>query len=224
MKKLDKEKFIKDLKKNKIKKNIIDAFEDIERENFFDSVFNSRIYTMEKIPLGHGETSDDPLVLAKMIQALNPKKNWRLLEIGTGSGYSTAVLSRLVSEIVSAEYHEDLAKAAKPKVISEGCYNVKFLAGDASEILEELGEFDGIIVFAACVQRPFTFIEILKANGSLVFPMGPAFQQQIILFNKPEEEMSEYSSAYFKFMDLCDFNSIRGIYGWLDREDVPDNS
>ena len=221
--KLNKEKYFKELKKQKIKKNILEAFGDIDRSNFFDSVFKDKIYSMEKIPIGHGETSDDPAILAKMIQALNPKKDWRLLEIGTGSGYSTAVLSRLVSEIISIEYNEDLALRAKPKVISEGCYNVKFLAGDAGENPDQIGEFDGIIVFAACVQRPFSFINILKDNGSIVFPMGPAFQQQIVHFTKPAGEISDYSSSHFRFLDLCNFNSIRGKYGWIDREFIPED-
>jgi protein-L-isoaspartate(D-aspartate) O-methyltransferase len=218
---LNEEKYIKELKKLKLKKNILDAFSDIDRRKFFDPVFENKLYSMEKVPIGHGETSDEPVILAKMIQALNPEKNWRLLEIGTGSGYSTAILSRLVSEIVSVEYFEDLASSAKPKVISEGCYNVKFLSGDANDMPEDENGFNGIIVFAGCSQRPFTLLNILKDNGRIVFPMGPAIQQQVVLFTKPSGDILDNSTSSFKFLDFCNFSSIRGKYGWVDKVFLP---
>ncbi|MFC1670303.1 protein-L-isoaspartate O-methyltransferase, partial [Spirochaetota bacterium] len=171
------EKFLKVLKSNKIKKNIRDAISSIDREKFFDPFFKKDVFEFGPLPVGCGENSDDVIIMAKMIELLSPKKNWRILEVGTGSGYSTAVLASLVKEVVTVEYHEGIAKEAKERLVSQGFFNIRFYTGDATEMTDDMGKFDGIIIFPACVKRPFSIIPLLKYDGPLVFPMGTPLQQ-----------------------------------------------
>ena len=200
------------LKQHKITKKIRDAFEKVDRKNYFDSVFHNEIYTEARIPLGYGQKSDNPLILTKMIQILSPQKKMRILEVGTGSGYSTAVLSSMVSQIVTVEYDERLARMAKERITKQGITNITFLAGDATEITDELGSFDAIIILAACRQTPLAILESLAPGGTAVFPMGPIHEQQIVEYhNNPEPREQS-----FKFHDLCVFEIIRCPYGWED--------
>lgn len=212
----EKNKFLKLLKDAKIGKHVLDAIAAVDRKKFFDPIFADRIWTAGPIPIGAGQTSDDLLVLARMISRLSPKKKWRVLEVGTGSGYSTALLSLLAKEVVSIEYHEELARSAKEHVIGEGYANTRFFSGDATDFDGPLGDFDGVIVFAACVRTPYFLVNVVKEGGVAAFPMGPAHQQQITHFvNNPA---ARRTNENYKFHELCTFDSIRGIYGWVDEE------
>lgn len=210
-----KEGFLEKLKKHDIKKNIINSFAGVKRTDFFDPFFNKKINELDSIPIGNGEKSDDPVTLAKMIQILSPKKKWRVLEVGTGSGYSTAILASMVSEVITIDYHEALGNAARERFIQNGIINVKSYSGDASSISEQFGEFDGVIIFAACIHRPFSLINTLKDKGVIVYPMGPPFRQQITLYEKSSPDDPETGINNFKFYDFCTFDSIKGKFGWL---------
>ncbi len=210
----EKNRCLKLLREAKIGKPVLDAIAAVDRSKFFDPIFADRFWTPEPIPIGAGQTSDDLTVMARMIGLLAPKKKWRVLEVGTGSGYSAAVLSLLVKEVVTIEYHEELARSAKERVIGAGYSNTRFFAGDATDFDGPLGEFDGVIVFAACVRTPYFLVNTANEGGFAVFPMGPAHQQQITKFvnNPAARRMNEN----YRFYDFCTFESIRGIYGWVD--------
>ncbi len=210
---------LKALKKEGIAKNIVDAFAKVDRMKFFDPRFRDRLAKFEPVPIGFRENSDAPVILAKMIELLSPRKEWRILEIGTGSGYSSAVLSSLVKEIHTVEYHEPIALRAKERVIEAGFWNVRFYAGDASDFGTPLGEFDAVLVLAACLQTPYSIFTMLKNGSTAVYPMGPAHQQQIVKFTnnlRAKDFMKNFS-----FGSLCAFDSIRGKYGWVDRPPIP---
>jgi protein-L-isoaspartate(D-aspartate) O-methyltransferase len=210
----DSTKYLKHLKESGVAKPILDAIADVDRRKFFDAIFADRVYTGEEIPIGCGQKSDDPLIMAKMIGHLGLKKKSRVLEVGTGSGYSTAVLAQLSADLVTVEYHEDLARTAKERVIGLGCGTARFYAGDATDFDGPLGLFDAVIVFAACARTPYFLINAVKPGGVAVFPMGPAHQQQIARFvNNPE---ARRMSDNFRFSDMCAYDSIRGVYGWID--------
>ncbi len=217
----EKSRYLNALKSEGAPKTLVDAFAGVDREIFFDPIFADRIYAMEPIPIGSGQKSEPPLVLAKMLSHLPLRKKGRVLEVGTGSGYSTAVLSHLAKELVTIEYHEDLARSAKERLIGRGFPVSRFFAGDATDFDGPLGEFDAVIVFAACMRTPFFLINALRPGGVAVFPMGPAHQQQIARFvNDPD---ARQSADNFRFFDYCTFDSIRGVYGWVDLPDVPSN-
>ena len=213
----DSTKYLKQLKEAGIAKPILEAIADVDRGKFFDPIFAERVYNGEAIPIGYGQKSDDPVIMAKMIGHLGLRKKSRVLEVGTGSGYSTAILALLSQDLVTVEYHEDLARTAKERVIGLGYGNARFYAGDATDFDGPLGLFDAVIVFAACARTPYFLVNAVKPGGVAVFPMGPAHQQQIARFvNNPE---ARRMSDNFKFSDMCAFDSIRGVYGWVD---VPD--
>jgi protein-L-isoaspartate(D-aspartate) O-methyltransferase len=158
--------------------------------------------------------SDPPGTLAKMLHYLAPRKSWRVMEIGTGSGYSTAVLSSLVREVVTVEFHESLALGAKERLARLRVKNVRFFAGEGTDREELLGPFDGILVLAACQKRPLSLVRSLKEKGVMVFPMGPIHQQQIIILRNESPDDRE---VLFKveYRELCSFTPLRGPYGWL---------
>ncbi len=213
MKKKELNKLLETLKKNKIKKKILDVIEKTEREKFFDPLFRERLYGPDPIPIGLHEKSESLPVLARMIQLLDLKKKSRVLEIGTGSGYSTALIAPLVSEVVTIEYHEELAVAARDRLKDTGLKNIKFYAGDGTDNREDLGFFDALIVLCGCNSNPYSVINLLNDEGSAVFPMGTPLQQQIILFRNLLSDGSIPQSRV-EFHDFCQFDSIRGRYGW----------
>jgi protein-L-isoaspartate(D-aspartate) O-methyltransferase len=204
--------FLKLLKDNKIRKNVINSFDSIDQEKFFDPIFEKKLYTDETIPIGKGQNSDPPLALARMLHYLTSKKSSRILEIGTGSGYSTALISPLADEIITIEYHEPLARAAKERLTHLHCTNIRFFAGEGTNIDEPLGLFDAIIIFAACRKRPLSLSSNLQSGGTIIFPMGPFHQQQIAVLEKiPHEEGEAIYETHF--YELCTFTPIIGLYG-----------
>lgn len=218
----DKDSFLKSLEAAGISKESLQAFALVEQERFIPKAVGVFHYQMSPMPVGFGEKSDDPLLLAQMIDLLSPQKNWRLLEIGSGSGYSSAILSTMVKELVTVEFNEALARIAKEKLIENGYFNVRSFAGDASLISGELGLFDGVIVLAACSQRPLRILAVLKRGGTAVFPMGPVFRQQLVRFkNLPAADGNTIRN--FSFHSFCSVPSLRGEYGWLDRVPEPPN-
>lgn len=224
----DKKTFIKYLKDRDIQKKVLDAIQDVDQEIFFTENIKNGIYSTKPVPIGCGETSDDPFALAKMIQVLDPKKSWKILEVGTGSGYSTAILSGMVKEVVTVEYHEPLAQLAKERLINEGYFNIRIFAGDATQMHDRLGPFDGIIIHPACSHRPLTLLSMVKENRYAIFPMGPTFQQQIVRY-KNVTLGGEDTLKNFTFYDFCRAESIRGRYGWRDQvegflvDELPDD-
>ncbi len=199
--------FLEQLKEAGIKEEIIKAFAWVDQDLFFDKIFKGSFYEDEPLPIGCGEKSDSPFVLAKMLCQLLPGENCRILEIGTGSGYSTAILSRLFNEVVSVEFHEELALKAKERLEGLNINNVKFLAGNITDHNSLSGIFDRIIILASCAARPLYLLPYLESKGVLVFPMGPAHQQQITAFiNEPAENGSLFR---IHFYDLCYFDPIK---------------
>jgi protein-L-isoaspartate(D-aspartate) O-methyltransferase len=198
------------LKQDGIREEIIEAFKKINQKDFFDQIFSGYFYSHEPIPIGNGEKGDASQILAKMINYLSLGKGSRILEVGTGSGYSTAILSKLFNEVVSVEYYEELALNAKERIAKYKIKNVKFLTGDITELDGLTGLFDGIIIFAACASRPLFLADHLKEKGIIVFPMGPIYQQQItVMLNEPGENGSLYKMSFY---DLCSFTPLMGMY------------
>ena len=208
---------IEDLKNNDIDEKLIKIVSEINRENFFDSHFKKQLFTGKPIPAGYGVESDDILLLLKMIEYLAPMKKSRVLEVGTGSGYSTAILSSLAKEVVTIEFNEILAKESKDKLLEEGYLNIKFFAGDVTRLEEKLGQFDRVIVYPACVQSPVVLFSMLKNNGIGVYPMGFPVSQQITIYKNKAK--TEDITKKFSFHDYCSLKSIRGRYGWVDHVD-----
>lgn len=207
-----KEEFVTRLQKNKIPKRVLDAFAAVKQEDFFDEIYEDRLYGFEPVPIGRGETSDDPLALARMIHYCGIKKDFHVLEVGTGSGYSTAILAQLAKSVTTIEIDETLALLAKQRFKKMGLSNVRIFAGDGTDVDESLGFFDAAVILAGCRKRPLLLLHVMKPDSLVVFPMGPAHQQQIaLMLNHRDDNVEGLYPVVFK--EFCSFMPIIGIYG-----------
>ncbi len=207
-----KQDFIDLLIKEKIESHIVDAFNEVDQQIFFDTMFEDKFYDKD-VPVGYGEHSDNFLMLARMINLMHIDANDRILEVGTGSGYSTAVLSLLCREVLTSEFHEELASTAKERLYSHGFANIRFYAGDATEDDNPFGTVEKAIIHSACKRRPMVILANLKPGGTLIYPMGPDFSQQIVsIINRPNADTGEnFTTGFF---DHGVFSKIKGFYGY----------
>lgn len=207
---------LKALKKEKFPNAIVNAFATVPQENFFDQGFRSLWYTGKPVPIGLGEYSDATLDLLRMFRRLEPNKKWKVLEVGTGSGYSTALLSHLVKEVITVEWKEELAASAKCSIQASGVTNVRIFCGDGTLYEKALGLFDAVVIMAACRKRPLSLTRQIKAGGRIAFPMGTPTQQQITIMvnNAPDNLDTDEEFFTTRFFEFCEFYPARGRYGW----------
>lgn len=153
---------------------IIDAFRKVPREMFVPEEYKTYAYSDEPLPIGRGQTISAPHMVAIMTELLEPTNNDKILEIGTGSGYQTAILSYILKngEVFSIEYDEVLGERAKQILKELGFSNVFIKIGDGYFGWEEKAPFDGIIITCATPEIPPPLIEQLKEGGRIVAPVG----------------------------------------------------
>jgi protein-L-isoaspartate(D-aspartate) O-methyltransferase len=157
----------------------------VPRERFVSAESAAAAYDNRPLPIGHRQTISQPLIVAAMTQLLQIGPDARVLEVGTGSGYQTAVLAELATRVSTIEIVEPLAAGAK-KILGElGYDNVVFRSGDGAAGWSEHAPFDGIIVTAAAREIPPALIEQLRPGGRLVIPVGSsAMGQDLLLVEK----------------------------------------
>jgi protein-L-isoaspartate(D-aspartate) O-methyltransferase len=154
------------------------------RHLFVPTRFRSEAYEDYPLSIGHGATISQPYMVALMTELLEPKKEHRILEIGTGSGYQTAILAQLVAEVYSIEMVPELARAAVKTLCELGYANVTVRQGDGYKGWPEQAPFDGIMVTAAPLEVPAALIAQLSTAGRLVVPVGSRWNQELILIEK----------------------------------------
>ena len=157
---------------------VLDAMGSIERDLFVPEKLRSDAYADRPLPIGEGQTISQPYVVAFMTELLSLKGTERVLEIGTGSGYQTAVLGKLAAEVYSIEIVPTLSERAKTLLVGLGFDNVHFKAGDGFFGWEEQGPFDAIVVTAAAPKIPEFLWRQLRERGRLIMPLGPDKQLQ----------------------------------------------
>jgi protein-L-isoaspartate(D-aspartate) O-methyltransferase len=145
------------------------------------------------IPIPHGQVTTQPSLIARMVEALALTGDERVLEIGTGYGWQTALLARLAREVFSVERFADLAETARGNLA--GYDNVHVVAGDGSEGLPEQAPFDAIIVAAAYPSVPEPLAQQLAEGGRLVQPLGPGGAEDVVLFEKRGGELDRVRSV-----------------------------
>ena len=143
------------------------------RKAFVDAPLQAAAYDNSALPIACGQTISQPFVVAYMTQMLDVKPAHRVLEIGTGSGYQAAILSRLASHVLTIERFKTLADTARARLAALHCDNVEVMFGDGFDVPAEAGQFDRIIVTAAMVEIPDGLIERLRPDGILIAPVGP---------------------------------------------------
>jgi protein-L-isoaspartate(D-aspartate) O-methyltransferase len=160
---------------------VLEAIRSLDRSEFVPEGMRSEARLDTPLPIGHGQTISQPFVVALMTEALNPQPGERVLEIGTGSGYQTAVLSRLCGEVYTVEVLPALAEPARERLLRLGFQNVRFREGDGTAGWPEEAPFDAIIGTAAPEQLPPALYQQLRPGGRLVLPVGPPKQAQELL-------------------------------------------
>jgi protein-L-isoaspartate(D-aspartate) O-methyltransferase len=164
---------------------VVEAMRGVPREAFVPENLRGRAYNNEPLPIGYGQTISQPYVVALMTELLQPKEGHVVLEIGTGSGYQAAVLSRIVGKVYSVEIVEPLASRARETVRELGYGNIEIRVGDGYFGWEEKGPFDSIVVTAAADHVPPPLVAQLKNGGRMCIPVGqPYFTQVLKLIEK----------------------------------------
>ena len=146
-------------------------------------------YEDESIPIGEGQTITPPFDVAFMTQVLDPKPTEKVYEVGTGSGYQAAILSRLVKEVYSVEIHKPLGERAAATLKMLGYSNVKTRVGDGYAGWPEAAPFDAIIVTCAPQDVPPPLVEQLKEGGRMVIPLGDRFNQKVYFMEKRDGKL-----------------------------------
>ena len=152
---------------------VLRAMEEIPRENFVEPADRDGAYRDSALGIACGQTISQPFVVAYMTEQLQLQKHHRVLEIGTGSGYQAAILSRLCGQVLTIERYRTLADSARKRLAKLGCDNVEVMLGDGFDIPASAGTFDRIIVTAAMEQIPEALVERLDPGGILIAPVGP---------------------------------------------------
>jgi protein-L-isoaspartate(D-aspartate) O-methyltransferase len=163
---------------------VLNAMNKVPRHEFVPESLRQFAYSDEPLPIGYGQTISQPFVVAFMTEQLDPKATDRVLEIGTGSGYQAAVLSRLVAEVYTIEIIEPLAKRAEADLKRLGYLNVKVLAGDGYKGWPEYAPFNSIIVTCAPDRVPQPLIDQLEESGRMIIPVGTLWDQELYLLRK----------------------------------------
>jgi protein-L-isoaspartate(D-aspartate) O-methyltransferase len=167
---------------------VLEAILHVPRHVFVDEALASRAYEDTALPIGHGQTISQPYIVALMTQALIAGGRLKkVLEVGTGSGYQTAVLAGLVDEVYSVERIEPLMKLARKRLREIGCRNVHIKLSDGSWGWKEHAPYDGIIVTAAPAAVPPALLEQLAPGGRLVIPVGGPTMQELLLMQQTDK-------------------------------------
>jgi protein-L-isoaspartate(D-aspartate) O-methyltransferase len=187
---------------------VLHAMASVPRHEFVPFEHRTRAYQDEPLPIGEEQTISQPYIVAAMTVLLRLAGNERVLEIGTGCGYQTAVLSLLAPEVFTIEFRSELARAARERLQRLGYGNVRSLCGDGSLGLPTFAPFDAILVTAAAPGVPSPLTEQLAAGGRMVIPVGTATQQELLLVTK------QGSENRIERHEGCRFVPLYGQHGW----------
>lgn len=160
---------------------VLSAFAELPRERFLPLVQAEEVYEDHPVPIGHGQTISQPYVVALMIEALNPQPHHRILDVGAGSGYQTAILARLCRHVFALERIDALTESAMAALASVNADNVTLCTRDGSVGWPEEAPFDGIICGAAAPEVPQAWLDQLAEGGRVVVPVGEHVQTLLML-------------------------------------------
>ena len=192
------------LKEQGIKSNaVLDRIRDVPRHLFVDEALATRSYEDTALPIGLGQTISQPYIVAKMTESLlNSVIGDRILEIGTGCGYQTAVLSPFFKEIYSIERIRSLLQKTKQRLRAIDIYNVNFFHGDGWQGWSKYGPYDGIIVAAAAPELPIKLLEQLALNGSMIIPIGGSNEQKLMIVTRNQDHYESKDLGSVSFVPL----------------------
>jgi len=163
---------------------VLEAMGQVPRHEFVPETFREQAYEDHPLPIGEEQTISQPYIVAAMLEHLALEAGDRVLEVGTGSGYVTALLSLLASEVYSVERHATLATTAEATLHRLGYRNVHIRAGDGTQGWAEFAPFDAILVSAATSAMPPALFAQLRGGGRMIVPVGPSSSQELQLIVK----------------------------------------
>lgn len=176
------------LGKDALDPRVMDAIRNVPRHEFVPADLRGAAYLNRPLPIGHGQTISQPYIVAAMTDLLRVPPDGRVLEVGTGCGYQSAVLAELCAAVYSIEIVEPLGDAARERLARLGYDNVHVRVGDGHAGWPEHGPYDGIIVTAAAEQAPRPLLEQLKPGGRMIIPLRSGFgYQNLVLIEKDEQ-------------------------------------
>ena len=189
---------------------VLAAMARVPRHEFVAELYRGQAYDDNPLPIGEGQTISQPYIVALMLELLELSSQHTVLEIGTGSGYQTALLAELARQVYSIERHAALAQAARTTLQRLGYTNISVEVGDGSAGLSAHAPYDRIVVAAAAPEIPQPLIDQLKEGGRLIIPIGPPEAQQLKLISKTNgvPGLSEYVG--------CRFVPLIGEQGYRD--------
>ena len=174
---------------------VLSAMAAVPRELFVPESEQRRAYNDSALPIGHGQTISQPWIVAAIAQALGLSGRERVLDVGSGSGYSSAVLARLAGEVIGIERVEELAVRSRQVLRELGVANAEIVAGDGSEGLPERAPFDSIAVHATAPGAPRALLEQLTVGGRLVVPIATDRADMLTVFRRNAEEIDPATGA-----------------------------
>jgi len=182
---------------------VLRAMDEVPREHFVEQNFSDAAYADQALPIPCGQTISQPYVVAYMTEQLGVKPQHRVLEVGTGSGYQAAVLSRLAREVVSIERYRTLAETARSRLKTLGYDNVEIIVGDGLVGAPVRAPFDRIIVTAAAETVPQALVDQLAEGGVMILPLGPhGGTQELIRLTKTAGELKRENLIAVRFVPL----------------------
>ncbi len=202
------DRLVKRLKAQGIRnEGVLQQIRNVPRHLFVDEALASRAYEDTALPIGHGQTISQPYVVARMTEALlEGKALEKVLEIGTGCGYQTAVLAPLVKRIYSVERVPELLRKTRQRLRDLDIYNVQFRPGDGWQGWPKYAPYDGIIVAAAAPVLPEKLLEQLAPGGRMVIPVGPTGYQELTLVTRHDDHYEQQSLGGVSFVPLVPGN------------------
>jgi len=178
----------------------LDALEAIPRENFVPENIKKSAFSDVELPIGHNQVMLFPKIEAKILQTVQVHKTDNVLEIGTGSGYMTALLAYLAEQVCSVEIHEELSLDAQEKLSAEGFENISFIIDDAAEDSEhkiaQHGPYDVIILTGSVAQLPESFKQNLKTGGRIFAVIGTAPSMEATLITRVSDNQYSYEALF----------------------------
>ena len=181
---------------------ILQLFDRVPRHLFLPEGMAPRAYEDAPIPIGFGQTASQPSLQAYYLTILRPTPEEKVLEIGTGCGYQTAILAPLVKKIYTVERIPELQRKARQRLRELDIYNVQFRPGDGWEGWPKYGPYDGILVAAAAAELPEKLLEQLAPGGRLIMPVGPTGRQELLMITRQDDHFEQVSLGAVSFVPL----------------------
>ena len=189
---------------------VLQAMSKVPRHVFVPTEHADSAYQDRPLPIGSGQTISQPYMVAVMTEALELRGGEKVLEVGTGSGYQTAILAEIVDRVVTIERKPELSRAAEQALRELGYINVEFAVGDGSGGYPSGAPYDGILVTAGAPEIAETLLQQLSEGGRLVIPVGNSFQQTLTRVTRQGRAHKS------ERLEGCVFVPLIGEYGWQD--------